>query len=209
MMTPRLTKFALTAHISFSVGWLGAVAAFLVLAIVGLTSPDPQKVRAAYLAMDVTGWYVIVPLCFASLLSGLVQSLGTTWGLFQHYWVSAKLLITVLATILLLVHMRAITSVASVASGMTLSGDLGGHRVHIVSDAGAAVLALLVATVLSVYKPQGRTPYGRKQHEQRLGSGRESSAGTPRWVYAFGIIAVVVLFAAQHLTHGGLHGHGH
>ncbi len=34
-MTPIVRKFALTAHITFSVGWLGAVAGFLALAIAG------------------------------------------------------------------------------------------------------------------------------------------------------------------------------
>jgi len=44
-----------------AVGWLGAVVAYLALALVGLTSPSAQMVRAAYLAMEVIGWYVIVP----------------------------------------------------------------------------------------------------------------------------------------------------
>ena len=64
-MTPRLRKFGLTAHVMFSVGWLGAVAAYLALAIAGLTSQDAQMVRAAYLAMKLIGWSVIVPLSLA------------------------------------------------------------------------------------------------------------------------------------------------
>jgi hypothetical protein len=103
-MTLRLRKFALTVHVSSSVGWLGAVGSFLALAIAGLISQDAQFVRAGYLAMEFTTWFVIVPLSLASLLSGLVQGLGTPWGLFRHYWVLAKLLLTVLATIILLVH---------------------------------------------------------------------------------------------------------
>ena len=167
-MTPRLRKFALTAHVTSSVGWLGAVAAFLALAVAGLTSQDAQRVRAAYLAMELTGWSVIVPLSLASLFTGLVQSLGTPWGLFRHYWVLFKLLITVLATIVLLVHMQPITYVAGVAAETTLSrADLRGLRIQLVADAGAALLVLLVATTLSVYKPQGRTPYGPKQHKPR------------------------------------------
>lgn len=165
-MTPRLRKFALTAHITSSVGWLGAGAGFLALAVSGLTSQDDQMVRAAYLAMELTGWFVIAPLSLASLLTGLVQSLGTEWGLFRHYWILVKLLITILATILLLVHMQPISYTAGVAAETTLSSaDLGGLRIQLVADAGAALLVLLVATTLSVYKPQGMTPYGwRKQH---------------------------------------------
>jgi ABC-type anion transport system duplicated permease subunit len=89
-LTPSLRKLTLTVHVMSSVGWFGAVAAFLALAVAALTSQDAQLVRSADLAMDLTAWFVIVPLCFASLLTGLVSSLGTHWGLFRHYWVACK-----------------------------------------------------------------------------------------------------------------------
>lgn len=169
MMTPWVRKFALTAHVTSSVGWLGAVAGFLALAIAGLTSRDAQTVRATYLSMQLVGWCVIVPLSLASPITGLVQSLGTPWGLFRHYWVLVKFLITIPATVLLLVHMRPIGHLARVVAETTLShGSLAGMRIQLVADAGAALLALLVATILSVYKPRGMTRYGwRKQLEQR------------------------------------------
>ncbi len=100
-MTPIVRKFALTAHITFSVGWLGAVAGFLALAIAGQTSQNVQLVRGLYLAMEMTGWYVIVPFCLASLATGLIVSLGSAWGLFRHYWVSVKFLLTIVSTLIL------------------------------------------------------------------------------------------------------------
>jgi len=168
-MTPLVRKFALTAHVTFSVGWLGAVAAFLALAVAGLTSQDPQVVRAAYLAMELTAWFVIVPLSLASLVTGLVQSLGTTWGLLRHYWVLIKLVLTILATLALLVHMQPIGYMARVAAATTIArADHRGVRIQLVATAGAALLVLLVATTLGVYKPRGMTPYGRrKQNYQR------------------------------------------
>jgi hypothetical protein len=169
MMTPALRKFGLTAHVSSSVGWFGAVAGFLALAVAGLTSRDAQLVRAVYLAMNLIGWSVIVPLSLASLLTGLVQSLGTPWGLFRHYWVVIKLLITVFATMLLLVHMQPVGHLARVVATTTLAGgELAGLRIQLVADAGAALAALLVAATLSVYKPRGLTRYGRRrQREER------------------------------------------
>jgi hypothetical protein len=169
-MTPGLRKLALTAHITSSVGWLGAVAGFLALAVVGLTSQDDQTVRGAFLVMEATGWFVLVPLSLASLLTGLVQSLGTTWGLFRHYWVLAKLVINIFATIVLLMYMQTLGSLADVAAETTVPGnDLGVLKSPSpLLHAGAALLLLLVATVLAVYKPRGMTPYGqRKQHSQR------------------------------------------
>jgi uncharacterized membrane protein len=172
IMPPRLRQLALTAHVTSSVGWLGAVVVFLALAVVGLTSQDAQTVRGAYLVMEPAAWFVLVPMAFASLLTGIVMSLGTTWGLFRHYWVLFKLLIAVFATIVLLIYMGTFRYMARVAADP--SADLGVVRnpsptLH----AALALLVLLVATVLAVYKPRGTTPYGRrKQHQQRTVSQR-------------------------------------
>lgn len=126
-------------------------------------------VRAAYLAMGLTAWYIIVPLAFASLLTGLVQSLGTKWGLFRHYWILVKFLIAIFATIALLIHTQPINHMARSAAERTLaSADLRELRIQLVVAAGAGLLVLLVAATLAVYKPRGMTRYGwRKQHEQR------------------------------------------
>jgi hypothetical protein len=160
-MRPGLRKLALTAHVVASVGWVGAIAAFLALAIAGLISADAASVRAAYLAMRLVGWLVIVPLSLLSLVTGLVQSLGTPWGLFRHYWIVAKLLINLLATAVLLLHMRLIDYMAGAALTGTLSAtNLRRLRVQLIADAAAALIALLIATALSVFKPRGLTPYG-------------------------------------------------
>jgi hypothetical protein len=86
--------------------------------------------------------------------------------------------------------------------------NLEALRIQLVANPGAALLVLLVATGLSVYKPQGVTPFGRKRIGLTL-AGSAKTAGTPRWVYVVGIIVVglVLLFVLQHLTSGGFGGH--
>jgi hypothetical protein len=180
-MKPRLRKLGVTAHVTFSVGWLGADAGFLALAIAGLISQDAQMVRAAYLAMDVIGWFVIVPFSFGALLTGLVLALGTPWGLFRHYWILAKFLLTIVAIVVLLVHTNAMREAASRVSGVageTFSGlrahlaasGAGGHlgdvQMQLAVAAGAGLLVLLTTTTLGVYKPWGKTPYGRRTVSQ-------------------------------------------
>jgi uncharacterized membrane protein len=161
-MPPRVRKFALTAHVTASVGWLGAVAAFVGLAVVGVTSPDPETVRGVYLVMEPTAWFVLVPLALTSLVTGLVQSLVTAWGLVRHYWVVFKLLINVFATLVLLLYTQTLNSLAGHAADP--NADLSAVRsasplIHAV----LALVLLLVATTLAVYKPPGLTPYGRRQ----------------------------------------------
>ena len=165
-MTPGIRKFALTVHLTSSVGWIGGVVAYLALGVSAASSPDAQTVRAAWIAMELIGWYAIVPLAIASLLTGLVMSLGTMWGLFRHYWVVISLVLTILAVLVLLLHMPTVSALADVArraADADLDG-LGGDLFH----AGAGLLVLLAITVLNVYKPRGMTPYGwRKQREER------------------------------------------
>lgn len=168
-LTPRVRKLALTVHVTSSVGWLGAVATFLALAVAGLVSDDAQTVRAVYLAMEATGWFVLVPLALASLFTGVAQSLGTRWGLFRHYWVLIKLVINLVATVILLMYMETLGGLADSAKAMAASGGhLGGLKSPspVLHSAGALLL-LLVATALAVYKPPGLTRYGwRKQRQQ-------------------------------------------
>jgi hypothetical protein len=170
LMPPRVRQFALTAHVTCSVGWIGAVLVFLALAIIGLTSQDAQTVRAVYIVMEPAAWAVLVPMAVASLITGIVQGLGTTGGLFRHYWVLFKLLIAVFATLILLIYMETFRVMASVAADPT--ADLGivrnpSPRFHAV----LALVVLLVATVLAIYKPRGLTPHGRrKQRDQRTQS---------------------------------------
>jgi hypothetical protein len=167
MMTSNMRKVALTAHIVSSVGWIGTVAVFETLAMSGLVSRDAQMVRAVYLAMERATWFAIVPFAFASLLTGLVMSLATKWGLFRHYWVLVKFAINTLGIVLLLVHTRLIGLVSHAAAERPLIGaDLRGVRVQLAALAGAALVALATAAALAVFKPKGMTPYGlRKQQE--------------------------------------------
>lgn len=179
-MTPGLRTFALTAHVTSSVGWVGAVIAYLVLVVAALASRDSLTVRAAWIAMELTGWYAIVPLALVSLLTGLIQALGTTWGLFRHYWVLFKLLLTVLATTVLLLHMPTVSSFAGVAEGTGGAGrdGLTGELLH----GGVGLLVLLVTTALSVYKPRGLTPHGwRKQREEGAKLGKRAINDQATW----------------------------
>lgn len=170
IMTPGLRKFALTLHVTASVGWIGGVMAYLALVIAAMTTQEDQTLRAVWIAMNLIGWFAIVPLSLVALLTGIIMSLGTKWGLFQHYWVVISLALTLFATVILIQHMQSVSVFAGVADDMnsanigTLRGGLQSELLH----AGIGLLILLVIQVLNVYKPRGLTPYGwRKQQEQR------------------------------------------
>lgn len=161
-MSPGLRKFALIAHVVASVGWLGAVAAFLALAIVGVTSDDAKVVRGVYLVMEPTAGYILLPLAIASLVTGAAMSVGTEWGLVRHYWVIFKLLINLVATIILLVYMQTFELMAQAAADPRVRLDAVRNPSPIL-HATLALVGLVLATVLAIYKPQGATRYARRQ----------------------------------------------
>ena len=166
-MSPGLRKIALAAHLTLSVGWIGAVAAYLALDVTVATGQDAQTLRAAYLGMGWIARYVIVPLAFASLLTGLVMSLGTKWGLFRHYWVLISFVLTIIATVVLLLETRVIRSfVVMAADPATSTEHLRAMPSTLVHSVGGTVV-LLVILVLNVYKPQGLTRYGWRKQEER------------------------------------------
>jgi hypothetical protein len=167
--------------------------------------------RSAYVAMNLVGQFVIVPLSIAAVLTGLVQSLGTHWGLFRHYWVVVKLVLTIGATTLLLLHQFVAVAGAARRAAETAAGvlpDVGRLGPQLVGDAGLAVLTLLVTTTLSVYKPWGRTPYGRRQQqpEQRVAASAAGLSVGRKIVVAI-IVVTLAGFVVLHLAGGGLH-HG-
>ena len=172
---PKVRKLTLTAHVVASVGWLGTIVAFLGLAVIGMTSGDAETVRGAYLAMHPLAVLTLVPLAFATIVTGLVQSIVTRWGLFRHYWVVFKLGIAVVATAVLLLYMATFRELARLAADP--STELADVRnASPLLHAVAAFVLLVVAVVLAVYKPRGVTPYGRRKANARA---RNGSSGSP------------------------------
>lgn len=164
IMPPLVRKMVLTTHVVTSVGWAGAVLAYLAVDVTAVTSQDVPKVRGAYMAMEVMVLYAIVPLALVSVLIGTVNALGTPWGLFRHYWVSIKLLLTFFATAILLAETRTVSSLAEASASSADPRELPGTLFHSVNG----LVVLLTIVVLSVFKPQGLTRYGwRKQRQQR------------------------------------------
>lgn len=207
IMSPKLNRVMLTTHITVSVGWFGAVAVFIALAITGIASANMQLARSSYLAMELSGWFVIVPFCIASLVTGVIQALGTKWGLLKHYWIVVKLILTLFATVALLLHMKPIGDLSLAASSnVDFTNALPDLKLQIVVNAGAAFLLLLAIITISVFKPWGKTKWA---------GGPESGITTKQGasnkllrVYLIIAIALLLVFViVKHLIGGGMGHH--
>lgn len=196
-MTQTLRKLGLSLHVLLSVAWVGAIGAFLTLAVASF-SRDPAIARAAYLMMGVVGRGALLPLSVGALVSGIVQSLGTRWGLLRHYWVLVKLVLTSLAVAGLFVHQttaiaEAARIAADAATPVLASGRLKELGVQLFADSALALAALLAITLIAVFKPWGLVGHVTRRLRLLLA----------------GITALVVAFIALHLSGHSPHGHNH
>jgi hypothetical protein len=144
------------------------VIAYLALAIAVPASHDPEVVRAAWIGMEIVGWYAVVPLAIGSLVTGVLMGAVTRWGL-RHYWVVISLVATTVLTVVLVFHMPDVSTQADVARDADDE-----HLLRMGSDIAHAVIGLVVllgVLVLNIYKPKGLTRYGwRKDRARRAGA---------------------------------------
>lgn len=155
-LPPRVRKSLLTLHIATAAGLIGADLVLLVLAINGTRGSDPETV---YPAMELLGAWVLAPLAVLALATGVTQAALTRWGLFRHWWVSAKLATTSVLTVLVLaVLVPALDEAAQAALGPSAADILTDARRTLFVIVPSITVTLLVIMVgLGVYKPGSRT----------------------------------------------------
>ena len=200
-MAPAQRKALLAAHVVSSVGWIGAVAAFLSLALAGRCA-SPGSAAGIYSAMDTIGLTVIIPASLLAVVTGIVQALGTPWGLLRYRWVATKLVLGLLATAALLLHQ--FTAVAGASRRASAGVPVGSLASQLVVDAALAILVLVVATVLSIYKPWGMTRYGQRRRDASTRA--EPLPRSARLGVVVGCVLVLAFVILHLLGHGFHHG---
>lgn len=181
-VSPPVYRLLLTAHILVSAGWLGVVFAKLLLGLRAVASDAPAVSDPLYTATEAVN-VAFPPAAVATLVTGVLLSLGTRWGVLRYYWVATKLALClgVIATGVAFVDRLAQRSVSApspvraIGEGTVLD-VVSAPATLLISLSVAHVLMLGAATVLSVYKPWGRIPTGG----QGAAGSRRETAGTRR-----------------------------
>ncbi|WP_344598539.1 hypothetical protein [Actinomadura vinacea] len=154
--SPRTRKAILLLHVVSSMTWLGLDIGLLALSITGFTSDDPVTLRTAYLSMNMIGDTVLIPASLLALVSGVALGVGTKWGLVRYRWVLVKLVLTVITAALTVFSLR--DGLNQAAAGVMAEHPSAGESADGLLAAPVVSLSCyLFMTVLSIYKPWGRT----------------------------------------------------
>jgi hypothetical protein len=145
-------KVALTAHVLSSVGWFGVAVLVAFCGVAASVTGDPSLPVAFYRTMQTALW-ISIPAGIVAVITGVVLSLGTKWGIVRHWWVVAKIVIAIAVIV---------TDSTIIASAASTAASTGAASSPLRDGTIAHCIVLAGATALSVFKPKGRTPYGRR-----------------------------------------------
>ncbi|MEZ4616013.1 MAG: hypothetical protein R2867_10995 [Caldilineaceae bacterium] len=163
-LPPTWRKLTLVLHVVSGIGWMGVDMALLVLLLTALTTDDPALIASGFNAIRMIVPVAVPPLSLAILATGLLLGLGTPWGLLRYWWVLVKLILSLIMTVLVFVALvpgvnEINVLVAGGSSADALRATLGDLPTGLLFPPVVSFLMLGTATVLSLFKPWGRTPW--------------------------------------------------
>ncbi|MFF8398963.1 DUF2269 domain-containing protein [Streptomyces sp. NPDC016172] len=155
-------RAALVVHVTVSACWLGLTLGLLALGITAATTGSAGAVEASVRAMKLFADRLLLPVAFLTLLSGMLLSLGTKWGLARYRWVYTKFWLTLATATATVFALRpgVNSAVTAVAAGGPLP-DAG----DVLFGPAVSLSAYVFMTVISVLKPWGMTRRGRKRSQ--------------------------------------------
>lgn len=160
-------KWLLALHLIFSGIMIGGAVAFLIFSITAASTDDEGVLKACYFCMYVLAKTSIRASTIGALVTGILLSVLTRWGLFRFYWIMVKEVLTLLAVALGPVGMYYWSLKA-----MTLTSAEGlnaiKNPVFIVNNGqlwtGIAlqIISLTAIFAISVFKPWGSRNQSRQ-----------------------------------------------
>lgn len=170
-LTRPVRRGALVIHVAVSVGWLGLTVGLLALGITAYTCDSAAMTQAAYRSMKVFGDWLVVPIALLTLISGVVLSLGTRWGLARYHWVWIKFWLTLVTVT---------ASTFALRPTIDAAADSGIPHHSLVAAPVVASTAYFFMTAISVLKPWGLTRWGEKRRgEKNRQTSRKTVDGAP------------------------------
>jgi hypothetical protein len=163
-VSPSMYKFLLASHIVVSVGWLGTAYAKFILELAAITTSAPDISKTIYSTMKYLS--IAFPiLAIPTIITGILLSLCTKWGLIKYYWVVAKLVLAVgvIVTAISLDGRLIDQSISALSSQSMDKGIVSAPTILLISLTVAHLIMLVAATFITVYKPWGKTWFGRRK----------------------------------------------
>jgi hypothetical protein len=164
----RARQAVLTVHLISSLGWIGADLGLLVLAITASANGTPRVGQGACVALAFLATWITAPVSVIALISGVLLSMATKWGVFRYTWVVVSLVLNALMVLLVVfalgpLYRGAEHLVLAAPATSPVADILGGRRFELMAPPCVAFVVLTGVTIINVYKPWGRFGWPRRR----------------------------------------------
>lgn len=154
-------RWLLSFHLIFVAILLGVSVAFIILSIVAGTTNDVGILKACYLSMHILAETSIRASTIGTVVTGILLSLLTSWGLFKYWWILVKEILTIFSIVVGIVGIYFWS-----LNAVTITSEIGLHAftnsVFVVNEYQLwtgiilQVIFLVMMTIISVFKPWGK-----------------------------------------------------
>ena len=156
-MGARTRKGVLVVHIVSAGVWIGIDVVMAVVIFTALLTDDDNTKALCYRALELFAVWPLLTTGLVCLASGVVLGLGTKYGLVRYWWVAIKLVLNIVLTALVPIALRPEVSKAAEQGWRFAAGEPASLVVgNLIFPPIVSPTALLLATVLAVFKPWGR-----------------------------------------------------
>ncbi|USX55264.1 hypothetical protein [Lentzea sp. HUAS12] len=156
-LSGRTRKAVLLVHVLSAAAWLGIDLALGILVVVALSTDDTTTAGIAIQAVDLFAIWPMFGASVVCLVSGAVLGLGSKYGLVRYWWVAVKLVLNVGMSLLIAFALRpGVREAAGIGERMLAGDPAAVIPSGILHPVVVAPTLLLLAYVLSVFKPWGR-----------------------------------------------------
>jgi len=152
----RTRKTLLVVHILAAGVWLGLDVAMGVLIFTALGTGDLGTRGFALQALQLVTVWPMLTAGLLSLATGILLGWGSKYGLLRYWWVAVKLILNIVLCVLIVVALRGgVAEAARVGEAAAAGVSVVWQSRNMVFPPIVSPAALLVAFVLSVFKPWG------------------------------------------------------
>lgn len=165
-------QLIIVIHVLSVVCWLGGAMCMLLLGTYMLRAENGEQLYFTLENMHLIDVVFIRYPALVALLTGIVLAIWTNWGLFKHYWILIKLILTLLLIGLGIGYMgdwlSQIVRIAEQERFLAL-GDAAflNASYSLIGGAIANIVALIFMTAISYFKPFGKI---NKVHKTKPGA---------------------------------------
>jgi hypothetical protein len=150
-------RAVLTIHIIGAGAWIGIDVVLGVLVFTAMLTSSTATEALSYRALELFAVWPLITAGLLTLASGIVLGLGTKYGLLRFRWVAVKLVINIVLVALVVLALRpGLVDAAAYGEALAAGGSAPADVGSLVFPPVVSGVALVTATVLSVFKPWGR-----------------------------------------------------